>query len=80
MVDVGLGEICGFRPGEPKLCSVAERDMLTLLPLTGVRAIVSAYTLRHGHFNPRFRSPYSLAGTVIAPGPDWVEHILRELP
>ena len=22
MVDVGLGEICGFRPGEPKLCSV----------------------------------------------------------
>ena len=22
MVNVGLGEICGFRPGEPKLCSV----------------------------------------------------------
>ena len=89
----GLGEICGLCLESPSCVVSAERDMQLQLRLTGRPAVQFPVVLspqapcnvRPTHCNRAlstraFWSPYSLAGTVISPGPDWVEHILRELP
>ena len=82
MADVGLERDFFSLFGGPKFAWRQAKGIWLQLPLTGVRAIVSAYTLQHGLLSPRFLSPY-FAGPSGSFLPVWTDlgwHILRKLP